>query len=1057
MITGHQLRKENREANGRVLARAVRSSLGEFAAALVTGVDGAGVCEVVLGDMITALCNGRQLTEIKARRRELRRQLIGWQGKTTGEIALPDPEFVLHRAPSPMRPACIRHAIWVSELQHKFHQELLATSEVSDAMAAEHIMCSAIVNGGLLAPQLIECLPDAITTSLFWHGGHYWIDLYPAAPKKFGGVVLPVRRWFPDPVTLSLICRWRLDKRTWPEGNAGRVNAVVRRLTKRLDVTNRYGISAKQLASRAQMLLRLRLPAYLVDFLASTDAGYSLEAGAWWRLVAGVRLAPSVADDSAPADGEEVLNQAVVEQATTPLVTGKKQSGNELATLHELRECLRAGRRPASRADALRAISALQASAQQNSGELVMALVDWAAWLLDSQRRGVSAVKTQSVDRYLASFAQRMLMEGGEIPLDADPDSFEALYEKLLAGIQSQRSAEYAAGRLADFHRFLVSAHRVAPAAIDGVTDVMPNVRTNIVSERECRYARDLILRFEEDPRTQEMLQIMLSVAFRLGLRRSELLYLRIADLQGSEGSLRPLVRIRSHRKSGLKNLQSGRRMPLAHLMPDAELKELRKWAERRRIEFGRNKLGDALLFCARGRDFDAIPAKFVDVITTSLRFATGDESVVLHTLRHSFLTMMFAQLVQDDLQHWDGHDVWAQHPPAGSPTCSLARRLLRTEYLTADAGYVLAELGGHKGPAVTLRTYTHLQDWAAGRYLTQLCGFMGHPLGFWSELEGINVATLRVRRSRNVTGAPHLDTPDRLVRNLRLVPPDSTPAIPISVGPPPLPTTVEVLRGMSLADLYSALAIMDRNMLEAAREKFTGLPHACLESLQVCATRVASAKTSSRNISARRQKLVQKRPARDCPPLSQRPQLDGVAPAPPTDKVNRREAEGVFNRALHPRNGITAGELRLLLIATSINADHSIGSRSIGELAEFVVLLERLGVPKERLQFVILSLPKSLAVVNVDDWVDEVIARVGIQPAPSVTESKHLPRTNSARKYPEGRVCLDVIESYYPSADLTKESDHEPRRAHGWRVGCYYAYVALMAIEELGRAVEVA
>jgi post-segregation antitoxin (ccd killing protein) len=343
------------------------------------------------------------------------------------------------------------------------------------------------------------------------------------------------------------------------------------------------------------------------------------------------------------------------------------------------------------------------------------------------------------------------------------------------------------------------------------------------------------------------------------------------------------------------------------------------------------------------------------------------------------------------------------------------------------------------------MHTYVHFQDWTAGLFVRELV--TEWPISRWAAFEGIRPDALMVRHSRDKkrTGHPvlaHLDTPRRLLKELKLGLPAGTAAELLPEPMPVEPDPRSRLERLPLEGIYCLIALAGRSMSHQAREHVTGIDRHTYERLRTAALQVAGAKTATRNREARRPRfLADRKTKRRRPNLSRLPQLDGIAPAIPRERCERDDAREAYRRAFQIDSPVEQMALQSILDRTS-HSDPAVVSTTLEDLVSTISVLKKLGIPRERLGLEIRSLPRSA--VALDQWVLEVARRTDVPVEAIQSAGIEAPVTRSARTHPAGRIAVRVTQPVQAlETSLSTDAPVVPtphRLAYGWRVGCYYA-----------------
>lgn len=1025
LTPAQQARAAERRRNHDRLEAGIRRVIQEIAPRLYDGEPGAGLTSEELDRIEATFSGARSIYRVRAVRRVLRRILRDLERTTGGAVAKPAVEVTIRRKPSPFAGSAVARVCELSALMDRFIDSIMAEPWGDASVEAGRIVLSAVVFGGLLCPQLLDALPEALRSGIHANGDLFWIE-FPLEGEQ-------IRRWFPDPVTGSLILRWVAASRDWPVTRSTRELLVDQvRLLSATDPHSPFELS--QLIHAAETRLRILIPGLLVDHLATVRHGQSLPARAWWRLMADYHLASEITPDEHEEDAPELGAQPVEPDHIKP-PGAQSEDADPLASL---RQFMRALRGPdsnflRSKTGALRRLQ-LARDAQPDASSMLACVMGWAIWLLQPGRSGV--LRPSSVYRYLGAIAGQVLKFAGEVaPDDLSTEELESLYEAVLQATRSRQGREMAVSCLRSFHSYLMFNHGADPAAIDGELSADQAVRANLVSDREYQALRKAIQGSGYVESLVGRLDLMIVLLYRLGLRKNELRYLCLRDLQIDEQGNRPLLWVHGHPQRQLKTTSSTRRLPLRHLLTAGEWGHLHAYRDLRTRECMLSSApGNALLFPMPGSDTEPMSEHLMEYLVSVMRAVCGDSSLVLHSLRHSFLTNLFADVMLAglvDSSKGDLEQVFAEWMPwRRTRTCrNPLKALFATQRLPANAAYTMAVLAGHIGPSETLHTYIHLQDYLACLYLRR--DAERHPVALWAALEGVGVNAMHVRHSRHRKSGgreviAHVDTPRRLLRKCRMHPPQGALADRSQI-PRLMPSgSGSGLSGLTLDATYRALST-DRHFVSAkARELLTGIPTDDYQRLSRNARFLASLSTDARNRGARRSRLLIDHPPRRAPPISRRPQLDSVGPAIPKKRLDREQARTVFSRALADPSVRAEDLLELLLCAS--RSKPWLRITNTGKAAALVRLLSRLGVPYAQQELVLVTLPpgcldakRRLAEVRQEIAIDACTVRLSQAPARMKC---------SNRANPQGVLHLSVRQS--------------ARRSTGWRVGCYYAACVL-------------
>jgi integrase len=263
------------------------------------------------------------------------------------------------------------------------------------------------------------------------------------------------------------------------------------------------------------------------------------------------------------------------------------------------------------------------------------------------------------------------------------------------------------------------------------------NVNANLITPYEVdEILGQLLVETDQHTSRLRMQACALILGFFCGLRRKEVLGLRVIDLYGHDD--RPFLFLRSHKNRGLKNAYSRRRLDLVDFIPKPYLMLLMAWHRHQSslnmkflMSFSELEIGD--------------DKRIIDPVQDYCRQITGDETFVFHGLRHSFANLFLIRILQirhPRLRKWLGNS------KENSITNSVHRQNLNDFYsieraksflskyfptentvLPRSTLLQLAHLLGHKVPDTTSRSYLHLIEEIDAEYYTAIKGELKESL----------------------------------------------------------------------------------------------------------------------------------------------------------------------------------------------------------------------------------------------------------------------------------------------------------------------------------------
>jgi len=718
---------------------------------ILEGKRGILITHPVLDTWLSSLEQERPAYSLSAMRRFLLRgfkagiRTLGWQIQLPPRLITFDqdtnrwkPDLVLHAS----RLTPIQEGLLQSFLDKDLMRPLADTEMVGLARRrAGQLLVSAMIYGGLLDANSLEALANALPHRFCLYRSWVWVDLHapPNAAQKVTDRAGPLlRRWFPDSLCEALILRWFTDgysaiptapgTRQVTKNEVWRlVKSFVGEWAPQVQLT-----SLQDLLETAIAFAQLRIEPHLIEFARGVSGSRSLETTALWRwlsgqpLLPGTRTAGALVQTTLSARSPRRKKSHTPDGQLTEPAVGLATLRRVLYTRRRMTKAFASGKtvRPAEFwklfAETNWQLTNYLDQNYDRHAPIIQALGGWLETMMKqgTKHRNVPAVST--VYTYLTRFSSRMVHQvGRENIFGFDSREFEALYADILQE-SPHRSYDKVAEALISFHHFMVVNHGVPDMDWNELLDSDLSdfqADANMVMPVEYRVAKTLLEQDRpQDKRLHDMRLAALILAYRFGLRVSELMLLRVVDLAPKH---RILVRPSTYGK--LKNTASIRLVPTAGRLAEEEMKLLEALIQSRLQEAGGQRDPDALLFAERDRPRVPLPdALIIPRVQQALRQATGDNTVVLRHLRHSFASLQLLRSSEDCLGDGDSELLDMERPQnALHGEAGWRESHLGTKGESRRCLWQIAANLGHSQPGTTLRHYLHTSDLLLSRRLT--------------------------------------------------------------------------------------------------------------------------------------------------------------------------------------------------------------------------------------------------------------------------------------------------------------------------------------------------
>lgn len=602
-----------------------------------------------------------------------------------------------------------RNAKWQGDsiLLHLNDQLLLAGLErcnLALVTDARHwiglILYFASTRSGLCSPESMLALADALhrrepvfcgpVTDDVWMRlvlrGTMYTNAYTGEDK------ISVQRFFPDPLTLSLIRQFHesgatLDCDDWNRNTVRKwINDGLRYVN---SSTQKFG-TLKQLCRVALSVEELVTP--IPQIYIETACGRNLSAAlpeSYWRLI-------TDAMPVAEPDWGKAIDPIQSAAETAPKKRVDHKGSVSITSIHSaLADSVRdpkRGDRTNSKSRAIETLNRLDTKNWSLAGRMLHA---WGLHHLQERGNTLGTIRT-----YYSKYGRELLAAMADAKTWDAEDLYD-VYQAVITEKESQDSQDTTAHLLADFHEF-ARARFGLPGLLEPLTDghsKRVHVSASFVSEHAYQQGLALIPKLaNRNKHYCRQLQLLWVLAYRTGLRRNELIRIQIRDIENSDELW---LFVRNNRVAEGKTSSARRKIPLGVLLTPNELAMFRSYLP---APANRKQRKSHLLLHAESGKTDSLdPNQITCDVVCVLRHLGMPGS--LHSLRHTALSRL--QLIAE--REWRLLGQFSAY--AQDQGMAIYTAVFGHEYVAHERYRALAAFAGHSSPSITLSTYLHFSD----------------------------------------------------------------------------------------------------------------------------------------------------------------------------------------------------------------------------------------------------------------------------------------------------------------------------------------------------------
>ena len=492
------------------------------------------------------------------------------------------------------------------------------------------VIMSAMFWGGLCQTsaliQLAKQLGDRQQKHLHQYGDWCWFDLCYQQIGQPTNLILADEKWtykrfIPDTRTLGFYHAYQGE----PDGELFDTEITTEFLYQQF---RKYIPQEYALPSNFEYVLRaaigvtehlpnIHLNQAMMDVAIGRIKNCDLPPHAWQRLLTGHLQTI----DRPVSWGElaSITSSAIQKSTSTKRRKPGAQNGIPLYSI--LTKVLRAdssGRKKRTSAEALAEIDDLQFIDPTELPITGQILFQWVrAMLLNN------GLKLSSVRRYFNEIGSHWLCHIRDEHGDLRPEELYDVYIELLNVYRTPKTKGYAAARLESLHLIAVRDFDW-PMLMEALPDSKgesKHVRSNFIHEPLFASVLQTIDRIQDcsEP-IRHQLKVIAILAYRCGLRLSEVLKLQLKDLESSEAGW---LFVRNNRYDDNKNTYSRRKIPLWSLLTSSEHKAVEPYIGNRRAQ---SHSGDELVFHQEQNVYTRWDKPLISrIFITILRANSGD------------------------------------------------------------------------------------------------------------------------------------------------------------------------------------------------------------------------------------------------------------------------------------------------------------------------------------------------------------------------------------------------------------------------------------------------
>lgn len=678
------------------------------------------------------------------------------RGNKNGDWNLPIPPTLtsVPRARKSRTASEFNASAQLGKVHNDWRQSLLGESRKK--MSSERLLADALLSamfyGGLARKQAVTAFANQLISAerplksfTFPTQSLYWSDLFWFYPKRDAinflsdEEELTYYRFYLDPFTLSLTHNYLTNR----DSLSSKLNMqdvwalITKRLNKVTKVNLDFDMFCYNTLGVSEMLAGVNLPQALIECAKGKIKNSSLPPENFEAWVKGIN-----STFKNPYAGLRTRN-------ISDIIDKIEYSGVTTASyydkfINQVRRSLRStiskdNKEKRTPNDAINELSQIdQTSLSQN----VQILLGWTI-------RCLRTLALSSVYRYFSEvYAAWLTHTDGVDLLQLDEYELESLYTQILNNRLTPNAQNYLLGRLKDLHLY-ASQMLSLPNLISFFNSKLSATSLHRVRAGYIPYnaflglVKDLKFTFSTELTANEIanLQVLLILAYRTGLRISELLKLRLIDVENSQDLF---IFIVNNKYGNNKTNSALRQLPLKALLKQNEYDFTSKHIKQRRIFFEKHEAStNLLLFSKNATPTIPYDSSFLNRYVQQTLSSYGFYNLTFHHFRHSAISNLFLELEDPE------HNFPEMHTYNQELNSKLTSGIYSDASISREKYWAIACTAGHLTPETTFSNYIHFVDLIL--YKTLSC--YNPPLGIDEARNISGLSTMSLNTLRNSNG----------------------------------------------------------------------------------------------------------------------------------------------------------------------------------------------------------------------------------------------------------------------------------------------------------------